>query len=319
MTKQTILRAAAAAAIALAVSFGAQAQTLDDVTNLPKSKKNYVAKKGSSSIGIMYNPVSGQRANGMFKAGDFVGNAIAAQGASPAQMVILADPMISIRFKHMITDVTAFRASLGFSGANFKYREYVQDDKEVADDPLLVGEALVEDMINFKLNGGGINIGLEFGGGPRNLRFSGGIGLMYSFGGGNMKFDYGNKMTEENPFPSTMPMICDTLMGSGHYYDIDLGGARPLKRYNVGMIHAFGLTLDAGVEWFFSQGLSVGATVSLIPLIYAVQPETYTEYEGWSMEDGKKLDFTKKVSSGSSYLLYGTENIGLQLSFNYYF
>ncbi len=318
MRKQTILRVVAAIALALAVSIGAQAQNNDD-TSLPKLKRSNVAKRGTSSIGFMYNPVSGQRANGMFKAGDFVGNAIAAQGASPAQMVILADPMFSIRFKHMISDVTAFKASVGFSGANFNYREYVQDDTALADDPLMSGVKQVEDVINFKLDGGGINLGFEFGLAVGNFKFSGGFGLMYSFGGGSMKFDYGNKMTDENPLPTTMPIIRDTLMGSGMYYDVDLGAARPLKRYNVGMIHAFGLTLEAGMEWFFAPSFSVGASVSLIPLIYAVQPETYTDYEGWSVEDDKKLDFTKKISSGSDYMLYGTENIGLQLSFNYYF
>jgi len=276
-----------------------------------------VPPAGYSSIGFTFNPISGKRANDMFKAGDFIGNAIAAQGASPAQMVILADPLISVRFKHKMTETTAFRVSLGFSGANFKYREYVRDDEDFMDDAL--STAQVEDMIHFSMNGGGVNLGLEFSGGRHNLQFTGGFGLIYSFGGGAMKFTYGNYMDNLNPVPTIMPIIGDTLMGRGTYYDINLAGARPLHRYQVGLIHAFGLSLDVGMEWFFMENLSVGASLSIIPIIFAIQPETYTKYEGYSVKEKDVMTFTKKISSGSRYTLYGTENIGLMLSFNKYF
>ena len=281
-----------------------------------KEARDYAAQAGSSAIGFVFNPVSGIRANSMFKAGDFIGNAIAAQGSSPYQMFILADPMISLRYKYKITNVTAFRATVGFSGAKFNYKEYIQDDILFKEDPLSVEQ--VEDIIHFKMIGGGINLGLEFTGGTRNLRFVGGVGIVYSFGGGKMKFDYGNVMDDENPLPSTMPIIMDSLGSSGMYYDVNLASARPLKRYNVGVEHAFGLSFDAGIEWFFAKNLSIGASVSFIPFIFAIQPETYTDFEGYSVEDDGVLNFTKKISSGSNYLLYGTENIGLMLSFNYY-
>ncbi|MDR2010263.1 MAG: hypothetical protein LBQ22_07260 [Bacteroidales bacterium] len=286
-------------------------------TNTSKAQGDNVPKSGSSSIGIVYNPISGKRANDMFKAGDFVGNTLAAQGSSPYQMFILGDPMISVRYKYKISNTTAFRASLGFSGAKFNYKEYVIDDVLYMDDFLSVEQ--VEDIIHYKMKGGGINIGLEFNKSFGNFCLVGGFGLVYSFGGGSMKFDYGNKMDEDNPVPSTMSIIRDSLGSSGFYYDIDLANARPLKRYNVGNEHAFGLSLDLGVEWFFMPNLSLAANVSLTPLIFATQPETYTEYEGYSVTDEEVIQFKKKISSGSNYLLYGTENIGLQLSLNYYF
>ena len=305
-------------AAALCLSITAASNTANaQLSEVLRNSNNNVPAAGSSSIGLVINPVSGVRANSIFQAGDFIGNAIAAQGASPYQMFILADPMISVRYKYKMSSTTAFRASVGFSGANFNYKEYLLDDVMLSTDALSTD--LVEDIINFKMAGGGINVGLEFSAGSRNLQFTGGFGIVYSFGGGSMNFTYGNKMDKNNMFPSIMPIIKDSLGGSGTYYDIDLDNARPIKRYNVGMEHAFGVTLDLGLEWFFMQNVSIGATVSMIPLIYAIQPETYTQYEGFSVEDNKTLIFDKKVSSGSNYLLYGTENIGLQISFNYYF
>jgi hypothetical protein len=267
----------------------------------------------------MFNPISGIRANAIFNAGDFIGNSIAAQGASPYQMFILADPLVSIRYKYKITDVVGFKATIGFSGANFDYKEFVPDDLELQDDPL--STAQVEDAIKFKMSGGGIGIGLEFTGGEKKLRFVGGFGIMYSFGGGSMNFTYGNEMSDDNPSPTIMPIIRDSLSFFSGYSDFK--GVRPVERYNSGMIHAFGLTVDAGVEWFFAPEtlprLSLGASISLTPLIVAFQPATYTKYQGYSPDEDDYLEFTKKVSSGSKYTLYGTENIGLQISLNYYF
>jgi hypothetical protein len=285
-------------------------------TAISAQKNDHVPPAGSSAIGIVVNPVSGIRANSIFQAGDFIGNAIVAQAASPYQMFILADPMISFRYKYKINSTTAFRASLGFSGAKFNYKEFILDDITHKVDPLSTDQ--VEDIIHFGMIGGGMNVGLEFSGGTGNLRFTGGFGVVYSFGGGSMRFTYGNTMTEDNPAPTVMPLI-DSLRGKGYFYDINLANARPLERYNVGIEHAFGLSLDLGIEWFFAKNLSLGASVNLTPLIFAIQPETYTNFEGYSITDKSVMNFAKKISSGSNYLLYGTENIGLLISINYYF
>ena len=292
------------------------------ITNTTKAQRqNNIPEKGSSSIGIVINPISGIRANGMFKAGDFIGNAIQAQAASPYQMFILADPLISLRYKYKMSNTTSFRGSIGFSGAKFNYKEYIQDDI-AALDAAMDGEftaAQVEDIIHFKMSGGGLNLGLEFGGNAGNFRFTGGFGLVYSFGGGSTSFTYGNQMTSDNLYQPTIMPIIDSLKMSGFYKDINLAGARPVKRYPSGVEHAFGLSLDLGLEWYFAKNISIGATVSLVPFIYAIQPETYIESEGYSPVEDAVMKVKKKISSGSNYLLYGTENIGLQLSFNYYF
>ncbi len=78
----------AALALTLTVAAGA-VNAQDFTTESPlspsplKTRKMNVPGAGSSSIGFMINPVSGARANGMFKAGDFVGNEVAGQGTSP--------------------------------------------------------------------------------------------------------------------------------------------------------------------------------------------------------------------------------------------
>ena len=288
------------------------------ILNPTKAQKgNNVPEAGSSAIGVVINPVSGVRANAIFKAGDFIGNAIQAQAASPYQMFILADPLISVRYKYKISNVTALKASIGFSGAKFNYKEFLQDDIMYDADPQTTEQ--VEDIIHFKMSGGGLNLGLEFGGNAGNFRFNGGFGLVYAFGGGSMNFTYGNKMTKDNPFPTVMPLMDSLSTMSGAYEEMNLANARPLKRYNAGVEHAFGLSIDLGLEWFFAKNISIGASVSMIPFIYAIQPGTYTDFECFSFKDTKVKEFRKNVSSGSNYLLYGTENIGLQLSFNYYF
>ena len=320
------------AALALTLTAAAGAVNAQDFTTesqLPplKTRKLNVPGAGSSSIGFMINPVTGIRANGEFKAGDFVGNEVAGQGTSPYQMFILGNPLVSFVYKYKMTDHTALRASVGFSGAKFNYKEYVADDMTAADaDPDEIDKltAQVEDVVHYSMSGGGINLGLEFNAGKGNLRFVGGFGLMYSFGGGSMRFTYGNRMdADDNPAPTVMPIIA-AMREQGdapiyHPNGVDMRGARPTKRYNVGVVHAFGLTLDAGLEWFFIPNVSAGATMSFIPVIYAIQPETYTQYQGYSATESDVLTFTKKVSPGSNYLLYGTENFGMQLSLNYYF
>jgi hypothetical protein len=314
------------AAIVLTV-FALEAQAQVQELAPLRTKQNNTPSAGKSSIGFMINPVTGIRANGEFAAGDFIGNEIAGQGTSPYQMVILGNPLVSIVYKYKITDRTALRASLGFSGARFNYREYVQDDLKVSaadPDDIVAKGAQVEDIVHYSMSGGGLNLGLEFNAGNGNLRFVGGFGLIYSFGGGSMEFTYGNIMDmDDNPAPSIMPLI-DAMREKGenpvyHSNGVDMRRARPLKRYNVGVVHAFGIALDAGLEWFFMSDVSAGVTMNFVPLIYAVQPETYSTFEGHSTIEDEILQFDKKVSSGSDYLLFGTENFGLQLSLNYYF
>jgi hypothetical protein len=48
------------------------------------------------------------------------------------------------------------------------------------------------------------------------------------------------------------------------------------------------------------------------------QPQTFTIMEGFSTKTGKVEQYNLLVSPGSWSCLYGTENIGFQISLNYY-
>ena len=302
-----------------ALSMGAMAQT-------EKEAKVYTPEVGSMAIGVQFNPVAaaqGGSAASFSSVGQFLYGSETEDGiiknaeAKPNQMYILAQqPMVSILYKYQAKEHMAFKASIGFSGGYVNYREYVNDDKALALNPMSAAQVADAVMLDYK--GGGITAGLEFNAG-KNLRFVGGFGLMYSFGGGEVNFAYGNQITEANQHPTTMEKIDKNIneyASSGCTW-MDYG--RPVKQYNVGVSHGIGIYANLGLEWFFMKNVSLGATVDLTPIMVAFQPQTYTIYEGYDKYNGKVAQYNDLVSPGSTYVLYGTENIGVNISFHYYF
>ena len=302
-----------------ALSMGAMAQT-------EKEAKVYTPEVGSMAIGINFNPVAaaqGGSASSFSSVGQFFYGTETEDGiiknaeSKPSQMYILAQqPMVSISYKYQAKEHMAFKASIGFSGGYVNYREYVNDDKAMALNPM--SEAQVADAVKLDYKGGGITAGLEFNAG-KNLRFVGGFGLMYSFGGGDVQFEYGNQMTAANQHPTTMEKIdknINEFASSGCTW-MDYG--RPVKQYNVGVSHGIGIYANLGLEWFFMKNASLGATVDLTPIMVAFQPQTYTIYEGYDKYHGEVAQYNDLVSPGSTYVLYGTENIGVNISLHYYF
>ena len=291
-----------------------------------KEAKVYTPEVGSFAIGVNFNPVAaaqGGNAASFSTVGQFLYGSASDDGiisnaeSKPNQMYILAQqPMVAFSFKYQAKEHMAFKASVGFSGANINYREYVNDDRALALDPM--SAAQVADAVNLKYAGGGVTLGLEFSAG-KNLRFVGGGGLMYSFGGGEVDFKYGNAITEANQHPTTMEKIdknINEFASSGCTW-MDYG--RPVKEYNIGVSHGIGIYVNLGLEWFFMKNASIGATVDLTPIMVAFQPQTYTIYEGYDKYNGKVAQYNDLVSPGSTYLLYGTENIGVNISLHYYF
>ncbi len=302
-----------------ALSMGAMAQT-------EKEAKVYTPEVGKMGIGLNFNPVAaaqGGNASSFSTVGQFLYGSEGTEGVianaegKPSQMFILAQqPMVSISFKYQAKEHMAFKASVGFSGGYMNYREYVNDDKALALNPM--SAAQVADAVKLHYTGGGITAGLEFNAG-KNLRFVGGFGLIYSFGGGDVNFEYGNQITQANQHPTTMEKIdknINEFASSGCTW-MDYG--RPVKQYNVGVSHGIGIYANLGLEWFFMKNVSLGATVDLTPIMVAFQPQTYTIYEGYDKYNGKVAQYNDLISPGSTYLLYGTENIGVNISLHYYF
>ncbi|NCA79862.1 MAG: hypothetical protein EOM76_06720 [Sphingobacteriia bacterium] len=276
-----------------------------------------VPEAGSIAIGVVFNPVTAAKATTMAisSVGNAVGNTIMNLEGNPKQMFFLAqEPMVSIQMKYKVTSSMAVRASVGFSGGMLNYREYVTDDKAVFLDPY--AEDKVADAIKMNYTGGGVSLGVEWNAGKKSLRFVGGVGLLYSFGGGDVNLEYGNTITDLNQHPTCMDKITALNDFDGNAY---MPYARPVKQYNVGITHGVGITANMGVEWFFMKNVSLGATVNITPIMVAFQPQTYTIYEGFNTYSGKVEKYNKLVSPGSTYLLYGTDNIGVSLALHYYF
>lgn len=110
---------------------------------------------------------------------------------------------------------------------------------------------------------------------------------------------------------------------------------RPTDRYNIGYCNGIGFTCDMGIEWFFAGKMSLTAAITFTPLMIMFQPQTYATFEGIQTKDitwnngsaqtqyrekdqYEVVEFSHLVSPGSTALLYGTENLGFRIGFNYY-
>lgn len=74
-----------------------------------------------------------------------------------------------------------------------------------------------------------------------------------------------------------------------------------------------------GVEWFMTGRISLAGAMTFTPVMFIFQPQTWTKFEGFSSKTGGVEQYNDLVSQGSSAVLYGTENIGFNVSLNYYF
>jgi len=288
-----------------------------------KEWKNHVPEVGSVSIGMTFNVASlATQMQAQPKANTHLGNFMFDNTATskglfltPASMYILSqDPVAAIRVKWRMTEHWTFRASVGLNGSHTDYSEYVRDDLAFLLDPN--SENKVVDHLKADLNSTNFAVGAEFTAGPRNLKFVAGVNLLYAFAGGKMNFTYGNELTTANKVPTSL------IGGTG--YDDFAGGkgivwGRPLERKNAGFTHGIGIQADMGIEWFFVDHLSLGAMVTFTPLMFMKQSQTYSIYEGYSAKTGNVEQYNKLVSPGSWACLYGTYNLGFQLSLNYYF
>lgn len=291
-----------------------------NVANAQKEKENTYpqAKKGDWAVSVTFNAASlGYKMSCQPKAGEFAGEYISDMAASPKQMFIISqDPLAAVKVKYYTSPKSAFRASLGFNGSIVNYREYVQDDMALALNP--ESQNKVSDAATSRLNTLTISLGKEWRAGSKAIKFVYGVDVLYTIAGGDIVFNYGNAMTDINQVPSTMPMTAPKGTLDDFKSKQGIAYARPVKRYNSGYIHGLGLQVDAGLEFFLADNISLGLAMTFTPVMGMFQPKTYATYEGFSANTGRVEQFTDLVSPGSSALLYGTENIGCRLSLTYY-
>ena len=285
-------------------------------------KDYYIPKKGDWAVGITFNPATlySQRLSMQPDAGDFAGDYVAGLALNPKQMFILSqDPLAAIRFKYHLNECAAFRTTLGINGSLVNYREYVRDDYAFALDPNTQNKVI--DMATSLYNSVTLMLGSEWKKGNKAVKFVFGVDFMYTIAGGMLNYEYGNKLTELNPVPSTMPMMGLEIVGGVNDFEAQngLSYARPIKSYHHGYIHGIGLACDLGLECFVAERLSLGIALNFTPIMLAIQPQTWTVYEGFNTNSGAVVNYNSLISPGSNALLYGTENVGCRISLQYYF
>ncbi len=327
-------------AMALFLALGVSAQ----------KKQVYNPQGGDFSIGVTFNPLAIKNHDYQPDMNAWSGDFVKGLGGTPKQMFILStDPLVSFMIGYHFSDLVSLRANIGVTGSNVNYRQYVRDDAHLKESEN-ADLAWKYDAVKSKLNGTTIGLGLEFTKPFGRLAFVGGFGIQYAIGGGSMAFTYGNALTKDltgdgDHLPSQMSMTSldgdgtlnewktrymDAIIGhedeyvyattgSGSSLKITPTCARPVERRNVGMIHGIGITADMGIEYFFAGRMSIGASVSFIPIMVVFQPQTYTKYEVYNKKtDESEIWDQALVSPGSRALLYGTQNIGLRFAFKYY-
>lgn len=288
--------------------------------SLAEEKKDNSPSAGDWAIGVNINPVAAGGMKYQPSKGEFVGDFLGTYFGNPSQMYIPSQSLVSIKVKNMLSSSLAFKATLGFGGSHIDYTEYVADDYARALDS--ASEAVVSDNILGNLGSASLTAGLQKMLGKGNLKFSVGADLAYTIAWGKLDFRYGNDFETYNGFkPSSMAL---TLMGSGEmnrYTDPKLGiaYARPYSRNEIGTIQQIGLIINAGLEYFLAEKISVGAEVALLPVAFTWQSQTWGQYQGYSSNTMTVLTYNKLVSDGSHAMTYGLNNFGVNLSFNYYF
>lgn len=284
-----------------------------------EERPNHVPKVGSVSLGFTFNPASlASQLKVQPKVGEFARDFIKNDASNRQMFMLSQDPIAALRLKVHAKEHLNVRVSIGFSGSHIQYSEYVRDDLAYTLNPN--SEVKVSDDIQSKMNSTNVALGVEYSGGKGNLRFIAGFNLLYAFADSKMTCRYGNQLTPLNQVPSTM-----ALLGTP---DVDLNEwqaaqgiayARPIERHTKGFNQGIGAQIDMGVEYYFMDHVSIGATVTFTPIMGVWQPQTYSVYEGYSSKSTQVETYNALYSPGSWMLLYGTQNLGVQLSMNYYF
>lgn len=285
------------------------------------AKPNNSPAVGSWSIGFTFNPVSLKNAIPVQpKTGEEAAAFIGTPDKKHQLFIISKDPLAAIRTKYHATEHLNVRLAVGFNGSHLTYNEYVTDDLARTLNPQ--SENKVIDRVRTEMNSTSFAAGVEYVTGERNLKFTMGANILYGFAGGKISYEYGNKITAANPVPSQMAMTAtggslNPTPGAGALQGIAY--ARPLESVTAGFNHGLGFQIDMGIEWFFIKNLSLGVAATFTPVMFVFQPKTYTQYEGFSTISNQVEKYNALYSPDGFACLYGTENLGLQLSLNYYF
>ncbi|MCF0174695.1 MAG: hypothetical protein HUJ95_05070 [Bacteroidales bacterium] len=285
-----------------------------------KPKQDNKPEVGKWSVGVSFNVLSIGKAVSQPADNTGVADFVSSNSAfvSEQMNIITKDPIAKINFKYLAKEHFALRIGVGVSGSKIDYREYVTDDLAKFNEPL--SEKVVFDTVHGNLTTFSASLGGECRMGKQNVQFIIGFGLNYVIGGGRATLDYGNVLNVANPKPSTVG-IADVNGALNTYKGTHLGisWARPVERYTQGHTQAISFCFDMGIEWFFIKNASLQASLGIVPVSVAFQPQSWAKYEGLSEISNKVETYVDLVSPGSTAILYGTNNLSLNFGLNYYF
>ena len=274
----------------------------------------WLPSKGDFQIGFGLNPLT-KYVGRMLTAGndldDLNGDPILDNFTFSGAAV---QPLISVMGSYMLTDRFSVRANIGVDYSCINRRYIVQDDLALFLDPM--SKAYVADMARAQRLNLSISGGVEYRIGKRNIQGIFGAGLVY---GVNVmernSYFYGNAITEANQAPTVAGDMPGYTTIAGYEY---IPEARVLRQYADKGTHYVGVYGSAGVEWFVAPKVSLGANVNCL-FDYAFQPSHMIEAEGWNVQTMKYEKFYKKADLLQDGFFFNTDNIGANLTINFYF
>lgn len=271
-------------------------------------QKQYTPEAGDFGITISANPLVnflGNLFNGT------VDNTFGNVGGEPYNPGLnTLQPAVSFAGKYFISDNFALRMNVGWVYTHDKNNYYTTDDAAVLEDPM--SNAKVIDSRIYNNSGASLMFGAEYRVGKGRVQGVFGGGLLYAFSRYMEKYSYGNAITEDNRRPntaldnSTAPAIPDSEY------------QRYLRMFTNAPTHYFGLVGFAGIEWFVAPKISLGAEVNLSAAFNWTKGLYYTS-EGYNTQTGNVEESTELLTPNSSGFDFGTQNIGANLSINFYF
>lgn len=246
------------------------------------------------------------------KAGD-LGLSVSANPISQIISTSYTQPLVSIAGKYMVSDKSALFLNVGWI-YNYNHNNYyANDDAALYLDPF--SRAKVIDTREDQITGLNVSFGGERRIGKGKVQGVFGGGIMYAFSYYDIRYSYGNAITSINQQPS----ISDDL-----YSDIsnpDVPGVsyqRYLSEFNITPTHYIGLTGYAGVEWFVAPKVSVGAKLYLTAAYRFLSGDYYTA-EGYNYLTGQVEEWTELLRPSSHGFRFNRDNVGMDISFNFYF
>lgn len=213
--------------IALTIVFWGLNAIAQDSLVSNKSNK-YLPKAGAIAVGFDGDPIF-----------TYVGNMF---NGTQNNSLNLGDN--TLYFRYYLTDDAAIRVKVRIRSTNEVDKYYVQDDAAVFADPL--SRAKVEDRYKYTVNSHDLTLGYQMFRSYNRLRGFYGADLGFGISKVNEKFEYGNKMNELNPTPTST-----------------WGGAvRTLENYN-GTTKSIFAGIFAGAEYYFMPQVCIGAEFGL--------------------------------------------------------